>query len=128
MAGEVANNVQIFPSAARTTTAQGTSGDISVPLAAQIDIILDMTVNAGGAGSVTLTVNAKDPISGKYYALLTGAAVVSVSTNVYKIGRGLTAAANSIVNSGIPATLQFIATANNANPTTWSLAINVMPV
>ena len=122
---EVAGNIQIAPSASRIATF--TSPDIVVGLAAQIDAILDATVNAGGAGSITLTINAKDPISGKYYPLLVGAAVITVVTNVYKIGRALTAAANSIVNSGVPGILQFVVTANNANPVTWSLSINVMP-
>jgi hypothetical protein len=123
---EVSGYTQVLASAARTTTQ--TSPDITIPFAAQIDVILDATVNAGGAGSITLTINAKDPVSGKYYLLLAGAAVVTVSTNVYKIGRSLPVTTNVSANSGIPNVLQFVVTANNANPVTYSVGMNTMPI
>ena len=126
MAGEVSGYITLLASAARTTTQ--TLADIVIPWAAQIDVTLDATVNAGSAGSITLTINAKDPVSGKYYLLLAGAAVTSVATNTYKVGRGLPVTTNVSANSGIPNVIQFLVTANNSNPVTYSLGVNVMPV
>jgi hypothetical protein len=114
---------QVFASAAQTTTQ--TSPDITCNYARTIDVILDCTVNAGSAGSVTVTINGKDPTSGKYYQLLAGAAVTSVSTNVYRVGVGLTASANAVANYGVPKTIQIVVTANNANPVTYSVGLNM---
>ena len=117
-------NQQVAPSAARTTTF--TSADIPIPYAREIDVIVDQTVNAGSAGSVTVTINGKDAVSGKYYLLLPGAAITSVSTNVYKVGIGLPATANVSANCGIPSVIQIVLTANNSNPTTNSIGLNTI--
>ena len=65
-------------------------------------------------------------MSGKYYPLLVGAAVVTNVTNVYKVGRALTAASNAVANSGIPQTVQIVVTANNANAATYSVGMNLI--
>lgn len=117
----LSSNVSVFASAAHTTTQ--TSADITVANAKAIHVILDMT-NVG-TGSVTITINAKDATSGKYYALLVGAAVITNSTNIYRVGLGLTAAANAVANDAVPVTLQIVVTANNANSATYSVGLNV---
>jgi hypothetical protein len=68
-----------------------------------------------GTGSVTLTINGKDPASGKYYVILAGAAVITNSTNRYRVGPTLAAAANSIAQDYLPRVFQIVVTANNAN-------------
>lgn len=117
-------NQPVLVSAARTTTQ--TSADIPVAYAREIDVILDATVNAGGAGSITVTINGKDAVSGKYYLLLAGAAVVTVTTNVYKVGIGLPATANVSANCGVPSVIQIVVTANNANSVTYSVGLNMI--
>lgn len=114
------NNVDVtlLASAARTTTQ--TSADITTFNLAGITVVLDMTVVAASP-SVTLTINGKDPASGKYYNLLTGAAVVAITTNVYRIMPALTAVANKDVNAYLPRTIQIVVTANNANSGTYSV-------
>src|ERR1700694_5600288 len=96
-----------LPSAARTTTQ--TSPDLPSMGCEYLDVILDTTVF--GSGSVTVTINGKDPASGKYYLILSGAAVVSVVTNVYHIGPSLTASANVTANGSIPEFFQIVCTA-----------------
>lgn len=114
--------VSLLASAARTTTQ--TSADlVNYNGASFLDIILDMTTV--GTGSVTMTVNGKDTASGKYYLLLSGAAVTTNVTNVYRVGVGLTAAANSIANLPVPRTFQIVITANNANSATYSVGYNL---
>lgn len=114
----------VFPSAARTTTQ--TSADIPVPYAREIDVITDQTVNAGSAGSVTVTINGKDPASGKYYPLLVGAAIAAVGTQILKLGLGLPVTANVSADCGIPPVIQIVVTAVNANITTWSCGLNMI--
>lgn len=115
-------SVTLLASAARTTTQ--TSADlVNYNGASYIDVILDMTVV--GTGSVTLTINGKDPASAKYYNILTGAAVVTNVTNVYRVGIGRTAAANATVNDTLPRTFQIVVTANNANSVTYSVGYNL---
>lgn len=104
-------------SASRTTTQ--TLPDIYSYGASFLNVVLDMTVV--GTGSVTLSINGKDPASGKYYLILAGAAVATNSTNRYKVGPNVTASANAIAQDYLPAVFQLIVTANNANPATYSL-------
>jgi hypothetical protein len=113
------NNVDatLLASAARTTT-QGPTTLTTYNLGA-IVFVLDMTTV--GTGSVTLTINEVDPASGKSILLLSGAAVVTNSTNVYIVDPMLTAAANSIAKNRITRTLSWTVTANNANSATYSL-------
>jgi hypothetical protein len=110
-------------SAARTTT-QGPT-NITTYNARAIYIVLDMT-NVGAGPSVTLKVEMIDPASGKAIVLLTGAAVTTVSTNIYKIGVGLTAAANLVANEYLPRTIAVTVTANNANSGTYSVGYSLI--
>src|SRR5258707_8350922 len=87
-------------------------------------VVLDMTVV--GTGSVTLEIDAKDVASGKYVALLTGAAVTTNSTNVYVIHPELTAAANSIAKDVLPHTWRVKVVANNANSATYSVGASYL--
>lgn len=108
-------------SAARTTTQ--TLPDLKTGGAKYLNVVLDMTTV--GTGSVTLTINGKDPASGKYYLILAGAAVITNSTNRYKVGPNVTAAANSIAQDYLPETIQLVVTANNANSATYSLGYSI---
>ena len=107
-----------LPSASRTTTQ--TSPDFSSQGCRNIAVVLDVT-NVAAAPSVTVTINGKDPASGKYYLLLAGAAVTTAVTNVYKVGPQLPAAANVSANDVLAPTFQIVVTANNANAGTYSV-------
>lgn len=124
MVGQFARPVEksILTSASRTTTQTG--ADNENVFHRGIVVILDMTTV--GTGSVTLEIDGKDPVSGKYYAILTGAAVVTNSTNIYKVYPGLTAAANVAANDLLPKTWRIVVTANNANAATYSVGAILM--
>jgi hypothetical protein len=111
------DNIVVLSSAARTTTQ--TQSDQTNYNHRGIIAVLDMTTV--GTGSVTLEIDAKDPVSGKYYAVLTGAAVTTNSTNIYRVYPGLTAAANATANDVLPRTWRIKVTANNANSATYSV-------
>lgn len=114
--------VTLLASAARTTTQTG--ADTTNYNARGIRVTLDMTTV--GTGSVTLSIEAKDETSGKYVALLTGAAVTTNSTNVYKVYPGLTAAANSVANDVLSRVFRIVVTANNANSATYSVGYDLI--
>lgn len=79
-----------------------------------------------GTGSVTLTIQGKDAASGQYYTILAGAAVTTNSTNVYTVYPGGPATANVAANSPLPRTWRVLATANNANATTYTVGASVI--
>ena len=118
------NNVEatVLASAARTTTQ--TSADFVNYNHKALVVVLDMTTV--GTGSVTLTIQGKDSASGKYYTILTGAAVITNSTNVYKVYPGLTAVTNVTVSDIIPAIFRVTVTANNANATVYTVGASVV--
>jgi hypothetical protein len=111
----------LLASASRTTTQ--TSSDLSTKGWRGLHVILDVT-DVAASPSVTVTINGKDPASGKYYLLLSGAAVVTAVTNVYKVAPGITATANVSASDVLPATIQVVVTANNANAGTYSLGMS----
>jgi len=111
------DNITVLASAARTTTQ--TQADQTNYNHRGIMAVLDMTTV--GTGSVTLEIDAKDPVSGKYIALLTGAAVVSNSTNIYTVYPGNTVTANVSASTVLPRTWRIKVTANNANSATYSV-------
>ena len=116
-------NVTELASASRTTTQTG--ADTTNSNARGIHVVLDMTIV--GTGSVTLTIQAKDEASGKYYTLLAGAAVTTNSTNIYKVYPGLTAAANAVASDVLTPTFRILVTANNANAATYSVGYALIP-
>jgi len=117
-----ASDVTLLASGARTTTQ--TSADLlNVGGCSALNVVLDMTTV--GTGSVTITINGKDVASGKYYLILAGAAVTTNSTNRYRVGPTITAAANSIAQDYLPRTFQIVVTANNANSATYSVGYSL---
>lgn len=104
--------------ASGATTTQ-TSSDFFAQNFKGITVVLDMTTV--GTGSVTLTIQGKDSASGKYFTLLSGAAVVTNSTNVYTIYPGITATTNVSASNILPAWFRILVTANNANATTYTV-------
>lgn len=113
----------ILASASRTTTQ--TQADQSNSGFRGISVVLDMTIV--GSGSVTLEIDVKDPVSGKYISLLTGAAVIANSTNVYRVYPGATAAANLVANDNLWDTYRIKVVANNANAATYSVTSILLP-
>lgn len=120
----LAREISFFTSAARTTTQTG--ADQSAKGFLGIAVILDITVNGAG-GSITLEIDGKDPVSGKYIALLTGAAETTVVTRVYRVYPTMVAVANATVQDALWETYRIKVTANNANSVTWSAGGVLLP-
>jgi hypothetical protein len=96
--------VSLLTSASRTTTQTSVDQFNDFGTKGALAVILDVTATTTGA--VTVTIDAKDPVSGKYYNLLTGAAVNTVSTNRYTVGPSIAAAANVNAQTYIPSTFR----------------------
>lgn len=88
--------------------------------------IIVLNVTNAGTGSITLTIQGKDRVSGAYYTILQGAAVTTNSTTVYRVYPGLTASANATANDLLPRDWNVVVTANNANPITYTVGAIVM--
>lgn len=110
-------NVTLLSSSARTTTQ--TSADQTNFNHTKLIVILDVT--AGTSPSLVLTVNGKAVGASKYFNLLTGGTVSSVSTNVYTIAIGMTPVASTTVSTFIPRLFQIVVTAGNGNSITYSV-------
>lgn len=115
-------DITLITASASTTTK--TSADQINTDGRGVIVVLDMTTV--GTGSVTLTIQGKDVASGKYYTLLSGAAVTTNSTNVYTVYPGAPATANVSANSPLPRTWRVNVTANNANATTYTVGASVL--
>jgi len=114
------DNITILTVAAQTTSQNG--ADQTNYNARGAKVYLNMT-NVG-TGSVTLTIQGKDPVSGSYYTLLTGAAVVTNSFNVYEVYPGVAVTTNVSASTTLPRTWRVITTANNANATTYTCSVS----
>ncbi len=113
----------VLTSAARTTTQ--TQADQTNLTARGIVVVLDVT--SAGTGDITLKIEGKDPVSGKYVTLLAGTNVTSISTNVYTIQPAGPVAANVSANAQLWRTWRVVVTANNANSVTYSVGAILLP-
>lgn len=120
----MAQHVGVFPSKERTAT--HSSPDIrnygnGVGLVAVIDC-----TSITDTPSVTFTIEGKDPSSGKYYTILTSAAVASVSTVVLRVHPDLTAAANLVAKDMLPAVWRVTATHGDTDAIIYSVGASVI--
>jgi hypothetical protein len=88
-------------------------------------LIVVVDITAITAGSMTVTVEGFDEISGKYYTLLTSAALAAAATTVLRIYPGLTAAANVTVSDVTPAKCR-VRVAIVTGPVTATIAAHVI--
>lgn len=118
------NNTQVPLLTSASRTATNSTPDQTNYNACGLHVVLDVTV--AGTGSITLEIDEKDPTSGKYIPILTGVAVTSVSTTVYKVFPGATAVANSVANDIVPRTYRVTVTHNNSNAITYSVGASLV--
>lgn len=89
-----------------TLTAAGlgttNSSDLDGSRGKGVIVTIDITVITGTGPSLTVTIQGKDQVSGKYYTILASAALAAVATTILKVYPGLTAAANLVVNDIMP--------------------------
>jgi hypothetical protein len=67
-----------------------------------VKVVIDITALAGTTPTLTVTIQGKDPVSGKYFTILASAALAAVATTVLTVYPGLVAAANVAANDVLP--------------------------
>lgn len=88
-----------------TAASAGSNGSDQTNAARRgLHLVIDITAITGTTPTLTVTIEGKDPVSGKYYTLLASAALNATGTTVLKVYPGLTAAANTVVNDVLPGT------------------------
>lgn len=110
--------IQVLESAARTTL----QSEVIGPLRGEaLFVVLDVTVDPAAA-SITVSIDGYDPVSGKTWTLLDGAAVAAVGTTVYRVSPHLTASANAIAKDHVPPHVQISVAVADADSLTYSIA------
>lgn len=117
------NSFTVLPSAARTATPD--TEEFELPRGARsLVFVVDVTAVASTPSTV-VKVSGVDRTSGKVYDILTSAALTGTGTTVYRVGPGLTTAANLVANDALPPVIRFTATHGNANSMTYSVGAHV---
>lgn len=114
----------LLASAERTATTS--SADQTNYNGRGVKVVFDFTVETDAGVSIVVTVEGKDALSGKYYTLLTSAALVAVGTTVLTIYPGVAAAANVSASDILPRTWRVTATPADAKRATYSVGASVI--
>lgn len=80
-----------------------------------LNLFTNLTVT--NSGSVTITIQGKDQVSGTYYTILAGTAISTVTTQRLKVGPTIAASANAIAQDYLPRVIRIQAVTATANPT-----------
>ena len=108
------DNITFHNLVAANTSANGS--DQSNVFARGITVIVDITAITGTTPTLTVTIEGKDPVSGKYYTLLASTALNAVGTTALRIYPGLAVAANSAANLPLPKTYRVRTTIGGTTP------------
>lgn len=114
----------IYVSAARTVAPAVVSQDN--PYCRGLQVIMDITA-VTLTGTLTVTIDGQDPASGKWYNLLTSAALATVATTVLRVIPELVTAANLIASDVLPKTFRIVVTPANAVSMTYSVGATLLP-
>jgi hypothetical protein len=109
-----------YASAARTATP--TAFEFSPRNAKALTVFIDATA-VTATPSVVCTIDGKDPLSGKYFNMLTSAAIATVSTKTMRIGPGLAAVANLTIADFLPSAMRIVMTHGDADSITYSVSV-----
>lgn len=115
--------ITVLASAARTALYAG--ADIPTGGARAVEVVVDVSVIP--SSNITITIKGKDPVSGNYYTLLAGAAISTVSTNVYRVGPGLPATANVSANANLPENILVSVAVGDTTSITYSIGATLVP-
>lgn len=113
----------VYASAARTATP--TAVVVNTRRAKALYLVFDVTA-VTATPSIVTTVDMYDSLSNSYTTLFTSAAVATVSRAVYKIGPGITAAANLAVLEYLPDQVRITCTHGDADSATYSVSAHLL--
>jgi hypothetical protein len=119
---ETTYTVPLRPSQATAAAGNVDFDDIYSFNARAIELIVDLTAFVTAA-SLTGSIDLKDPNSGKYINLITGAAIVANGTQRLRVSPDLAAVANAIAQDHAPAVFRVRIAHGNANSHTYSVSL-----
>lgn len=118
MGGERVNRtISILGSAARTTLQTGT--DQVNDNYSGVEVVVDITGYT--AGGLTITIQGKDEVSGKYFTLLTSAVLAAAATTRLVVYPGVTVAANLAVSTPLSRIFRVNVAVSDATSITYSI-------
>lgn len=110
---------------AGTAAAAGANGaDQQNPTCRGLVVVIDVTAFTGT--SITVTLQSKDPVSGKYSTILVSAALAATGTTVLTVYPGVTVAANVAVSTVVPNIWRAISTGTFSNVTYTVSAVGIV--
>lgn len=115
--------VTLLASAARTATT--TSDDQTNLTGKAAQVVLNVS-SITASPSITLTIQGKDSISGNYYTIITGAAVVGTGTTTYTAGLGVASVANVAIGTVLPKTWRVSIAHGDTDSITYSVSATVV--
>ena len=116
--------VRTLLASGQRTTAQ--SFTVNTARAKAVRVFLDLTSLNAVTPVLTVTIDAWDSVSNKFVNLLTGAAISTVSTNMYTVGIGVTAAANAAANAYLGDFIRVAVAVADADAATYSLTAHLI--
>lgn len=119
----IAGQVELYTSTARTATP--TVAVFTSDGRVGLHLVIDVTA-VTASPSVVPTIDGHDRLSGKWYNLLTGAAITATGTTVLKIGPGIGSIANAAANDILPARLRLTMTHGDADSITYTAAAHLL--
>ena len=110
---------------ARTTAQNGP--DIITDGYRGIRAVVDITNIHAVTPELTITVQGKDDVSGKYFTLLASAALTATGTTVLVVYPGCVAAANAVANLPIPKVVRVIVAVADTDACTYTIGVELLP-
>lgn len=104
----------LLPAAARTATV--VTPDQTNNNGRGCHLIVDVTAASGTSPTLTVSIEGKDPASGKYYTILSSAAIAAIGTYVLRVYPGETVAANAAASDVLPRTWRVNAVIGGTTP------------
>lgn len=114
-------NKSLYQSVARTATP--TAIEVTDDFVQGIQVIIDVTA-VSATPSVVPTIDGKDPLSGKFYPIGTGAAITSTGTTVLRVHPEIPSAANLTFQDFLPETYRVTMTHADADSITYTVGVN----
>ena len=116
--------VELLASLARTASVN--TPDQVNPGHRGLHLIIDVT-SITLTPSVVPTIQGKDPLSGKYYDLLVGVAIIAIGTTILKVYPGIAASANVAASDILPSIWRVQFVHADADSITYSVAAVLVP-
>jgi hypothetical protein len=97
-------------------SANGTSTDQTNFEGRGLKLVIDVTAISGTSATLTVTIQGKDPVSGKYFNILVSAGLTATGTTVLTVYPGAAVSANVSANDILPKTWRVSYTITGTTP------------